>query len=194
MQPWLVPPTGGPASAAAKVHAVLPRLETARLVLRPAQLGDYAVWDQIVMGPAGEFVGGPFDARGAYLDFAQCVVGWVLHGCGLWAIEDRADGAVLGFVAHGFEYGNADPQLGYLLIDAAQGKGIATEAASAVRDYAFDVLGQDTLVLYFHPQNAASRAVAVKLGAVQDSAAEAKAKGASVYRLFPSGGGMEAYA
>jgi len=194
MQPWLTPPTGIPADLAAVLLAQLPRLETVRLVVRPAQLGDYPVWDEIVMGPAGAFVGGPFDARGAYLDFSQCVVSWFLRGFGLWAVEDRETGDVLGFVAHGHEYGHAEAELGYLLIERAHGKGIATEAASAVRDYAFDVLKQPTLVLYFDPRNGASRAVAVKLGAAQDKDAEAKGKGASVYRLFPADGGMEAYA
>lgn len=193
MHPWLVPSTGIPADVTAHLHAQLPRLETARLIVRPAQLRDYPVWDEIVMGPAGAFVGGPFDARGAYLDFSQCVVSWVLRGFGLWTVEDRETGDTLGFVAHGHEFGHAEAELGYLLVERAHGKGIATEAASAVRDYAFDVLGQDTLVLYFDPRNDASRAVATKLGAVQDKGAEAKTNGASVYRLTADDGGMEAY-
>ena len=194
MKPWLIPSTGGPAKLAATLQAALPRLETARLVVRPAQLGDYAIWEEIMMGPNGEFLGGPWDERGAYLDFAQCVGSWFLRGFGLWTVESRETGDVLGFVAHGHEYGCLEAELGYLLTESAPGRGIATEAASAVRDYAFDVLKQDTLVLYFDPRNGASKAVALKLGAVQDKVAEAKANGASVYRLFPADGGTEAYA
>ena len=193
MKPWLIPSTGGPADVSAKLHAQLPQLKTERLIVRPAQLADYSVWEEIMMGPNGVFLGGPWDERGAYLDFAQCVGSWYLRGFGLWTVEAQVDGAVLGFVAHGHEYGCLEAELGYLLVESAHGRGIATEAASVVRDYAFDVLKQPTLVLYFDPRNGASRAVAVKLGAAQDKDAEAKANGAAVYRLFPADGGMEAY-
>lgn len=194
MKPWLVPSNGIPADVTAKLHAQLLQLETARLLVRPARLVDYPVWDEIMKGPNGVFLGGPWDDRGAYLDFAQCVGSWFLRGFGLWAVEDKEDNTVLGFVAHGHEYGCLEAELGFLLIESAHEQGFATEAASAVRDYAFDVLRQETLVLYFDPSNGASRAVAVKLGATQDKTAEAQANGAAVYRLMPSDGGMEAYA
>ncbi|MBO6789926.1 MAG: GNAT family N-acetyltransferase [Dinoroseobacter sp.] len=193
MKPWLVPSNGIPADVTAKLHAQLPQLETARLLVRPARLVDYPVWDEIMKGPNGVFLGGPWDDRGAYLDFAQCVGSWFLRGFGLWAIEDQQSSKVLGFVAHGHEYGCLEAELGFLLIETAQGRGIATEAARAVRDYAFSVLKQPSLVLYFDPRNGASRAVALKLGATQDLAAETQAKGAAIYRLVPSDGGMEAY-
>lgn len=194
MKPWLVPSTGIPADVTAKLHAQLPRLETARLLVRSARLADYPVWNEIMMGPNGVFLGGPWDDRGAYLDFEQCVGNWFLRGFGLWAVEDKESISVSGFVAHGHEYGCLEAELGFLLVETTHGRRIATEAASAVRDYAFNVLKQTSLVLYFDPRNGASRAVPVKLGATQDLAAEAQAKGAAVYRLFPTDGGMEAYA
>ena len=45
-----------------------------------------------------------------------------------------------------------------------QGKGIATEAAAAWRDYAFDMLAMERIVSMVSERNLASRRVAEKLG------------------------------
>lgn len=47
----------------------------------------------------------------------------------------------------------------------AQGKGYATEACIAAMDYAFDVLGWNEVIHNIDADNAASQAVARKLGA-----------------------------
>jgi len=194
MQPWLIPPAGACAEQVTRLHDVLARLETVRLVLRPATLEDYPAWSEIMCGPRGDLVDGPWSARDAYLDFAQNVASWLLRGYGLWSIEDRASGALLGFVAHAHEEGDPEAELGYLLRDTAEGRGIATEASLAVRDYAFDTLGQDTLVCYIDPANAGSKTVARKLGGKRDARAEAELSGTEVYRLMPQRDGMEVYA
>jgi len=51
-------------------------------------------------------------------------------------------------------------------ICAASGGGqeLATEAAMASRDYAFERLGVERLVASIHPENTASRRVAEKIG------------------------------
>jgi RimJ/RimL family protein N-acetyltransferase len=45
-----------------------------------------------------------------------------------------------------------------------QGRGYATEAAAACRDFARDVLQESHLVAIIHPDNDASRRVAEKIG------------------------------
>ena len=57
MKPWLIPSTGGPADVSAKLHAQLPQLKTERLIVRPAQLADYSVWEEIMMGPKTPHLG-----------------------------------------------------------------------------------------------------------------------------------------
>ncbi len=79
----------------------------------------------------------------------------------------------MGFASHAVEYGDAEPEIGWLLTEAAEGKGIATEAAAAVRDHHFATLGQPTVVSYVDPANTASARVAEKLGATRDADAEA---------------------
>lgn len=44
------------------------------------------------------------------------------------------------------------------------GKGYATEAASAVKNYAFEELGLERIVSLIDPRNAASERVAIKIG------------------------------
>ena len=196
--PWFTLADGPRADLIARLHDVLPRLETVRLVIRPAMLDDWPVWSEIMCGPRGDLVDGPWSERDAFLDFAQNVGSWVLRGYGLWAILDRTTHAMLGFVAHCHEEGDPEPEIGYLLRETSEGRGIATEATLAVRDFAFDSLGQETLVCYIDPANAPSIAVAQRLGAQRDPQAEAimppDHAGTQVYRLTPRRDGIEAYA
>jgi ribosomal-protein-alanine N-acetyltransferase len=55
-------------------------------------------------------------------------------------------------------------ELGYYLLPGLWGKGLATEAATAVAHYAFTVLGVEALFAGHHPQNHASQKVLGKLG------------------------------
>lgn len=54
-------------------------------------------------------------------------------------------------------------EVSYALLPEFWGKGLATEAASAVRDYAFDSLGIDKLISLVDPGNAGSTNVARKV-------------------------------
>ena len=80
------------------------------------------------------------------------------------------------------------------------GRGYATEAAAALRDWAWSHTRIPTLVSYISPENAASRALAEKLGAVVDeTAARPDGEGSDdcvVYRhpAPDADGGLEAYA
>ena len=56
------------------------------------------------------------------------------------------------------------PELGWRLGRSAWGRGLATEAAIAARDDAFDRLALPEIISIIHPDNERSRRVAVKLG------------------------------
>ena len=90
-----------------------------------------------------------------------------LRGHGLWTVESKAGGEVLGFVLIGFEPGDQEPELGYLFRPAAEGHGYATEAATALRDHAFSTLRMDRLVSYIDPANRRSQRVAERLRAAR---------------------------
>jgi RimJ/RimL family protein N-acetyltransferase len=55
-------------------------------------------------------------------------------------------------------------EIGYRLHPEYWGRGLATEAARAVRDHAFADLGLDRVISLIHPDNVASRRVAEKNG------------------------------
>jgi RimJ/RimL family protein N-acetyltransferase len=161
-------PIPGPtADFAAMLAAELPVIETARLRLRAPCLSDFDAWAEIFTGPASPHLGGPFDRDEAFTEFAATCGLWLLRGHGLWTVEPKAGGEVLGFVLIGFEPGDQVPELGYLFRVAAEGQGYATEAARALRDHAVGPMGLKTLVSYIDPKNPRSIRVAERLGAVR---------------------------
>ena len=87
-------------------------------------------------------------------------------GFGLWAITFKdSDEAIgdCGLVRHEVD-GTLETDIGWHVLRAHWGQGYATEAALASRDYAFAQLGVERLVAQIHPENAASRRVAEKIG------------------------------
>ena len=87
-------------------------------------------------------------------------------GYGLFVVIDKTTGMVIGDC--GLEWkdikGVSLPELGYDLQSDYWRRGLATEAATAVRDYAFTKLGLARLVSLIRVGNEASRRVAEKVG------------------------------
>ncbi|MCY1128051.1 GNAT family N-acetyltransferase [Frigidibacter sp. RF13] len=169
---WEQPPNGRTADAAAAFAALVPVIETERLRLRAPGIGDFDAWAGIECGDRGVGIGGPMSRADSWLDFAQATATWLLRGHGLWSVESRNTGALLGFVLIGFEPGDQEPELGFLFTEAAEGQGYAFEAAKAARAHAFGALGFVTIVSYIAPDNDRSIRLAERLGAARDTAAE----------------------
>lgn len=163
-------PKGDAARQAAAVAATVPVLETERLRLRPPTLADLPPWTSLLESDEKGHLGGPFDAEAAFESFCVYVAGWMLHGHGLWSVEDHA-GTLLGFVHLGLEWEDDAPEIGWLFLPEHRGKGVATEAASAVRDHALRLLGPGQAVSYVASDNHASNRLAVRLGATRESGA-----------------------
>lgn len=127
-------------------------------------------------------MGGPYDLDGAWGMFCHDVAGWALFGHGALMIEVTATGDCVGQV--GLSHGPWFPEkeLGWFLYAGHEGQGYAGEAAAALRDWAFATLKLPTLVSYCDPDNAASIAVAQRLGAVLDPDAEVQDTGDLVFR------------
>jgi ribosomal-protein-alanine N-acetyltransferase len=87
------------------------------------------------------------------------------HGpLGFWRVESRAEGAFYGVTALIRMPTGDDIELAYRLTRAAWGRGIASEAAGAMVEYAFRVVGLPRLVAVTYPENRASQRVLDKLG------------------------------
>lgn len=167
--------------------AMIPALRTDRLHLRAPLLDDFPVLVEIGESVAGVSNRAQRGRNGSWSDFMQMTATWLLRGHGWWTVEDAAGPA--GFVGIGFEPGDREPELGYLLAPSARGKGYATEACLAARDFARDTAGLPALVSYIAAQNTASQNVARKLGAARDAQAEAELAedGVQVWRHWGKG-------
>jgi RimJ/RimL family protein N-acetyltransferase len=163
---------GAAAPLGADLSALIPTLKTDRLTLRAPALSDFPVLveiDQSVIGTGAR----ERTRHDSWADFSMMSAIWLWHGHGWWAVDDT-DGPC-GFVGLGFEPGQKAAELGYILTPQARGKGYATEAATAARDYARDVARLTTLISYITVTNTASQNVATKLGATrEDVPGEAK--------------------
>ena len=120
---------------------------------------------------ASAYVGGPLPRRRSWFGFAADVGSWDLLGFGAWALDDTASGAFVGQVA--LEQAAALPRARDRLdrLPALPAPRLRPEAARAARAYAYGTLGWTTAVSYIDRDNAASIAIARKLGCVEDPAA-----------------------
>ncbi|WP_424932224.1 GNAT family N-acetyltransferase [Amaricoccus macauensis] len=182
-KPWERAPQGPAAQLSARICGLLPVLETERLRLRAPRIEDYPVYSGFVRDDRGAgLVTGERDRR-SWHDFCELVAGWTLRGHGAWTIETLEDGAVVGVLTIDHEYGDPEPEIGWLVTPAVEGRGFATEAARVALDWAFGTHGFTSLVSYIDGENARSIRVAERLGARRDAQAEA-GLGCRVYRFI----------
>lgn len=174
--PHEVPPTGALAALAERLAGLVPVLETARTRLRAPRLEDLPAWTEILGSDRARWMDGPHGRDDAFVEFAASAGSWLLRGHGPWTVEDRRTGEALGFVLLNLEPSDREPELGFFLREGAEGKGLAFEAAAAARDWGF-AMGLPSLVSYVDPRNLRSGALAARLGAARDAAAEAEFAG-----------------
>ena len=146
-----------------------PRLETGRLVLRGPEAGDAEPMIAFLLDRTRAEGFGAYDHRGdAWRWFATNIGHWHLRGHGYFTIEMKDTGAVAGICGIWYPEGWPEPELGWVLFDGHEGKGIAYEAATRVRRYAYEDLGLDTLTSNIVPGNTRSVALAERLGATYE--------------------------
>ena len=81
--------------------------------------------------------------------------------CGLWALDRRADGVLVG------KAGLTDGELGYHIYEPFRRQGYALEACRAIVKYGFETLELDKIRLRTKRSNTASRILAEKMGFIQ---------------------------
>lgn len=143
------------------------RVETQRLVLRTWQSDDRAAFAMINADPAvTEHVARlPLSREQSDAFVDRIEASWLHRGYGLYAVESRMSGELVGFC--GLSHHRALPdevEVGWRLARAAWGRGLGTEAALVCRDLAFDRLGLDRLISVTIEANVRSSRVMEKLG------------------------------
>lgn len=146
----------------------IPRLTTPRLRLRAfvqADLDAYAAMsaDAEVMRYIGE--GHPVARDMAWRQMAAFLGHWMLRGYGMWALERRDDGRLIGRVGYLHPEGWPGLEIGWLLERSAWGQGYAREAAAAALAWGRHELGLRQLISLIRAGNLPSERLALHLGA-----------------------------
>lgn len=157
-------------------------LHTARLVLRPPRMEDFEGFAAFIASPRSHFVGGPgADRNAAWRAFAHIAGMWQLRGYGPFAL--RLGGTTIGMAGPWHPIGIPEPEISYTLFsEAHEGRGLMTEALAEAVRWSWQEAGLPSLVSYIDPSNARSIAMARRLGAAFDPAAEPSEPGVHVYR------------
>lgn len=141
----------------------IPRLTTENLLLREYRQEDFSVFSAFYQTERSRFIGGPLSAEMAWRGLATHLGHWALRGYGFWALEERQTGRFCGHVGLWFPEGWLEPEVGWVMMDHAEGRGIAYEAALAARHYAYHQLGWTTAVSLIDPGNARSIRLAQRM-------------------------------
>lgn len=161
-----------------------PQLETPRLYLRLMESSDLDELLKIFGDPKvmASFGVAPFN-RGQ-------MEGWLgrnmehqnQYGYGLFSVLLKSEGLLIGDcgLEHMMVDGEKVTELGYDFRSDYWNQGFATEAATVVRDYAFDVLQLPRLISLIRVGNEASRRVSQKIGMRLD--AEIRRNGLSYWK------------
>ena len=144
------------------------RLATERLIMRSWREEDLAPFHAICSDPQVMATLGPGMSRDETAALIARVSGLeATDGHTFWALERSADARLIGWC--GVIRGSAGPvagkaELGWRLAADCWGRGYATEAASAARDWAFASLPDDAVWAITAAGNHRSRAVMERLG------------------------------
>lgn len=146
-----------------------PTLDTPRLLLRPWCAEDLAAFAALNADPRVMECMPKCLTRAESDQLADRIAEhFRLHGFGLWALEVPGETPFAGFVGLAVPRFEAPftpcVEIGWRLAYAQWGRGYATEAASAVRDFAFERLGLEGIVSFTVPFNRRSRRVMEKIG------------------------------
>jgi len=144
-----------------------PILETSRLVLRVPEEADLDGWAEFLADErTARFVGGVQARSAAWRSMATMTGSWTLRGFGMFSVIEKASSRWVGRLGPWSPEGWLGTEVGWGILHEHWGKGYATEGAAAAIDWAFDSLGWSEVIHCIDRDNAASIAVAERLGSV----------------------------
>lgn len=164
----------------------IPEIETERLRLRLPRATDLPAHVAFRASERSKGVGGPFDAASSFHHLCGIVGQWQLRGYGRWMVADRATDEPLGIVGIFHPDDWPEPEIGWSIYEAAEGKGIAFEAACGSRDFAYRTLGWTRIVSLVPASNARSIRLAERMGCIRDGIFQHALHGALDVWVHPS--------
>jgi len=153
----------------------IPRIRTARLLLREHRIADFEHFAAEVSDPVSRAApNGVMDRRTAWRSFVTGIGAWALHGAGWWCVELASTGEFVGTVGAFYREnaigGDGPPELemGWLIFRKHWQQGVATEAATAALSHAFAAHAVKHAVAHISATNEPSIRVATRLGMNHD--------------------------
>lgn len=167
-----------------------PTIETERLILRSFRredLDDFAATmaePEVVRHLAIEPLSREDSLRRIFLAAGQ----WPIIGMGMWAVELKADGRMVGHL--GFFDMERDmepsflglPEMGWIFDPSVHGQGIALEACKAALEWAEGELGPIEFPAIISTDNVPSMRLAEKLGFVREPDGTYKGEAIAIFR------------
>ena len=141
-------------------------LETERLLLRWIREDDFEQYAKMCRDPeVMRFIGGQLIGDfEVWRQMASLMGHWYFRGYGIWGVEEKSTGNLVGRIGFMNPIGWPAFELGWTLGRDSWGKGYATEGAQRALAYAFTELGRDHVISLIDPANVASAKVAKRLG------------------------------
>jgi RimJ/RimL family protein N-acetyltransferase len=142
-----------------------PVIETDRLRLRGPKPEDFEVFAAFFTTSRARYVGGQISRAQAWRGFCHVVGHGPMRGFAPFMIADKDTDACLGMAGPWFPEGWPEPEILWSLwAPAAEGKGLAFEAVTAARAYAYARLGWTTAISLIAVNNIRSQSLALRLG------------------------------
>ena len=167
----------------------VPTLETDRLKLRAFTLDDWEPYAEMCADAEfARFLGGrPLTRAEVWENLALILGHWSLLGYGIWALENKSTGELVGRAGLLNLPGWPDVEVCWALSPRFWGHGFATEGARAAVGWAFEKAGLPRLVSLVHPENESSAAVARRLGERLVERITFEGKPTDVYEILAPG-------
>ncbi len=142
-----------------------PIIESEKLILRGPQIQDSEPVISFLQDETRAKGFGHIPERGeAWRWFALNVGHWHIHQYGYFTVEKKS-GEIAGISGIWNPETWPEPELGWVLFEGFEGKGLAFEASSRVRQWAYEELKFTTLTSNITPYNIRSIRLAERLGA-----------------------------
>lgn len=104
---------------------------------------------------------------------------------GVWTVLDRNSGEIVGRAGLSVREGYDLPELGFVISDKWQGRGLATEVCRGILKYAEELLGFTRIQVLVHEDNAVSLHMCRKLGFREEAVPEGLHSTAASSTIFP---------
>lgn len=167
------------------LHKIAPRIETKRLIIRGFERSDFNAIFELSSDPEiTRYMGGPIESRSrSWEKFLRGPAMWLLLGYGMWIVQRRDDGVILGQIGYADFMRDMDPplndipEMAWMLGQSSRGPdgrgiGYGSEALDAVLGWGDANLGFDHYQCIISPDNLPSVALARRFGFTEIRRAE----------------------